>query len=181
MQDPIAFHGLVAYSGQKSAVGLWRALQMVRRCVHIAAADRPIGPVGLVVQGQVTDMFSQDCWSWVDNHGVRHPSNDGEAYREDTPCTHEEYVRIAKWYEAMGNDYTEAFMLPHLIRAVWVKSWAKRDYKTAALSIARIIKADLLEIKDGRTRIWDLYPAHEIPEEKYFYLEKIHDFKSYSA
>ena len=71
--NPIAYHGLVAYSSQKAAVGLWRAAKTAERLAEVCVADRPIGPIGIALQGEMTALFESDCWSVVDDDGTRSP------------------------------------------------------------------------------------------------------------
>ena len=86
-----------------------------------------------------------------------------------TPETHHEYVGVASrvymdaWDE---KSYTEGFMRGHLIRAIWVKKWA-RDYYSAARHIAAVLGVNLLYVEDGAERIWERFPAEDSVDSRF--------------
>jgi len=80
MTHPIAFHGLSAYSRlgtPEAVVGAANKLEsaLFTNGAEICVADRPIGPVGVVVQGVITYAWAKDVYSVIDGTGHRVPQD----------------------------------------------------------------------------------------------------------
>lgn len=159
MSYPIAFHGLVAYSGKKSVVGLYKAARECERGVHFCVSDKAIGPVGIAIQGEMTDLFYEDCWSVLGEDGKRRATREW-VQKMTAPTTHDEWVAASETpVDWCYTRYMEGWMYGHLIRAVWVKAWANAHYQEAARKVAKALGVDLIVIEDGKKFIPSHFPA----------------------
>lgn len=70
---PIAFHGLAAYSG-KGRENVLNGLSTIfsSKDIEVCVADRPIGEIGVLMQGSIRAAFSSDVWSEVSDSGKRY-------------------------------------------------------------------------------------------------------------
>lgn len=157
------FHGLTAYSGKN--VNTYQ----VRKCYgnHIAVADRPIGAIGVCFEGVLTDLFSQDVWSYVDSKdNIRKPEQnyaqyilayDDNGLHEDNAYQHcadtYRYNKEYGSYKGYQKDYCEGFMFAQSTRFVWIKSWANKDQKEYAKKLADKLNTICVVVK-GTDRIW---------------------------
>lgn len=161
MSNPIAFHGLVAYSGNKSAVGLYKAARECERGVHFCVSDKAIGPVGIAVQGEMTNIFAGDCYSVIGEDGKRRATREW-VHEFPAPAAHDEWVATIETQAAHGySSYMEGWMYGHLIRAIWVKEWANPNYQAAARKVAKALGVDLIVIEDGKKFVPSHFPGDD--------------------
>ena len=93
------FHGLAAFRGTRLPLDQLRAAARLLTGIEIAAATRPIGPIGVMVQGSITAAYSNDVWSEINNTGARYASDNS-------------------WYDQADD---KALAMPHLIER-WLKT-----------------------------------------------------------
>lgn len=144
------FHGLAAYMGGN------KPLQILKKADgivgnEICCSDKAIGPVGVYCSGSVIRAFSKDCWSWIDENGCRQTdrfvdgvrdafyNTDGYKYQvNDLMCNDwVSELKKAIYEEGDSYRYSEIFMIPDSIDAVWIKAKAKEKFKKTARVLAR--------------------------------------------
>jgi len=163
-----AFHGLCAFRGARNHVDMVNA---AGRCVgvQVAAADRPIGPMGVVVWGSCPVAYDQDAWTEVDDNGQRRGTS-VMTYEIANP-THEEWVSFAQTtmndWEAMASDdfvyqgYCEAVVDVEGLCGVWIRpDRATARHWRVAEFLARRMKRRVIALTKT-SRIWDV--GHEFP------------------
>jgi len=150
------FHGIGAYRGQRNPLALKRALDTALKGVQLCGSDKAIGAFGAVFHGTCSVVWDQDVWSDVTEEGDRIATSWGayEAKFVENP-TQEEFESLAMESE---HHYTEAWVEPVGIRALWVKEWAPEATKKAAKILAKHRKVPLL-ILGKNSRIWDVCPS----------------------
>jgi hypothetical protein len=156
------FHGLSAYRGARTPLTLISGADRVIG-VQIATADRPIGPVGVVVAGDLHHVFDGDCWSWVDPYGVRHASDGAQWGYHAHAERFVEQGDLHLWIQEKTGEtvrrrprhYCEAFLTPRAITHVWYKPYATREQRMAARVIARRHGARIVDVT-ATTRIWEV-------------------------
>lgn len=145
------FHGIGAYRGQRNPLALKRALDVALSGVELCGSDKAIGAFGAVFHGTCSIVWDQDVWSEVDEEGNRIATGwgayDGKSVENPTQGDFESLAREA------AHHYTEAWVCPIGIRALWVKDWAPKATKKAAEILAKNRKVPLL-ILGRNTRIW---------------------------
>lgn len=159
-----AFHGIGAYRGQRNPVALSRQLNTALSGVEICGADRPIGAFGAVIAGECRKAFDCDVWSVVRPDGQREPTSFGGWDNDCEPQTQYEWESFAQSALAYSHtrSYCEAWISGHILRAVWVKSWAPEKTKKAAAVIAKHRKVPLLTLS-GADRIWSVLDENRLP------------------
>ena len=171
------FHGISAYFGRKNR-GIFGRARAIKGCLgnEICTADRPIGPIGVVVDGHITSIFDGDCYSYINEHGRRvpHEGMGRHSCQINNPSDEVviEFVRTAHSDSYYGNrHYCEAFSIGERITMVWVKAWADTRTKKEARVLSRLFDAPLLEV-EGSDRI-DQLVCPEDRYSEYEYLEAI--------
>lgn len=136
---PIAYHGLAAFRGGKSGLAVFKKAAALKETTGtICVADRPLGKVGVMVQGDVRFLFNSDCWSTAaerdsDEYDIRYTG-----YRTTGSSNSDflEMLEIARNDFGAGN-YVECWMRDPTIVGVWVDPTAPECQKKAARVIAR--------------------------------------------
>lgn len=159
------FHGIGAYRGQRNPVALSRQITTALSGVEICIADRPIGAFGIVVGGECSALYDQDCWSTVGADGQRESTGWWNEVIE--PRTQEEFEDFARecslgLHGQHPRAYVEGWLSAQALRAVWVKDWAPEKTKRAARIIARHRGVPLLTVT-GTTRIWEVLDRYKLP------------------
>jgi len=177
------FHGLQAYSGK----GLLDAVRKADAALDVecCGADRPIGPVGVIVSGSTRFVASRDVWSVLDSDGQRlpdtyhayryigraHPAEAGPDELEAQEC--EEFCKSVlnstDWYTT--RDYCESFVRVRAITGVWVKPHADGRTNKVARVIARRHRVKM-HVVHSQSRIWDVIGSYIDPSEKYDIYQK---------
>jgi len=167
-----AYHGLSAYSGIKEPLAIVRAAQTIQADLEnseVCVADRPIGPIGVVLSGPIRKAFPEDVWSKTSSDGqrstewdagwmgtVENPSDDAwHAFCQD------HLVDRFDWDENSQRHYCEAWMShPHIV-GIWVKGWADERTHKVARVLAKRYSASLMTV-DGTTRIWETHGSLDV-------------------
>lgn len=167
----LLFHGLSAYRGERNPLG---RVRNANRCIdkEISTATRPIGPIGVVVHGEVTNVFPEDCWSYVGRDGRRYPSSYWEDWDHGLDLSNS--IELEKWLKETHQEfsdwdrhYCECFMLAKAITHVWVKPYAGNLIRKTAGVIARKHGAEIIEV-EYNTRPWDILPPYDNEWEQYY-------------
>ena len=156
---PVAYHGISAFGINRKA-DLMKLQENTMNAVgnEICVADRPIGPIGILVEGEIRAAFSEDVWSIRDKKtGKRIVSGDGPLDDdilsindpdrwewEEFCCQAQQMKEGRKEYFAdpvfaektISRAYCEAWMTPERIVSVWVKAWAPKKMVLQARLIA---------------------------------------------
>lgn len=171
-QAPIAYHGLAAYSGSRhSPLRIYRNglnVQQLGGRADLCVADRPIGPVGLIVSGHLSAVYDKDVWSVVEHDGIRRTTAKYWGGRLNV-STHSEWI---DWSDAHATSarYCEGWMRDPVIHGVWVKPHATRAQLAAADSLCRRFGLAVSRIVTRDMRICEMYPASdEVPANDYLY------------
>jgi len=177
-----SFHGLRAYRGSSTPLGILRAAKTALSGVEICTADRPIGPIGLAVFGHASAVFERDVWSEV-NHGQR--VGCGRYYREDggqdwyplsavelaqewelgaifDAPSQQDYESFCAAHRYHDKHYCEPWVEAEACRAIWVKDWAPARDKKIARLVAKILGVPFVEITQS-CRIEDFLDEHSLP------------------
>lgn len=167
------FHGLDAYRGTRKPLQQLQAAETALHS-HLACATRPIGPIGIMVYGEVTDVFDRDVWSEVDMYGGRYPTAWGFDYASKGIIA--DSAELELWMKDQLNDkhtkhYCEAFVKPKEITHVWIKPWVGDSNRKVAKILARRYGAKLVTV-EGHTRPWDVVGS---------YLEKGYYYQDYEG
>ena len=136
---PIAYHWLAAFRGGKSGFSaVKKAMALETTDGTICVADRPIGKVGVMVQGDVRFLFNADCWSTAAERdddefdykytGYQTAGRDNEDFLD--------LIEIARNDFGAGN-YVEGWMRDPTIVGVWIDPTAPEYQKKAARVVAR--------------------------------------------
>jgi hypothetical protein len=160
------FHGIGAYRGQKNPVALSNQLSVALSGVEICAADRPIGAFGAVVSAAQAIVWPRDVYSFLDRDG--HRSTD-VPWSKATVCGGQADAEglFMSFSEVMDPlSYCEVWIMPTILRAMWVKPWADAKTMRAAEIIAAHRGVPLLVVR-GTTRIWDILDSGLIPSAVY--------------
>lgn len=136
---PVMYHGLAAFSGGKSGLSVfkkWRALESLSGTVCVA--DKPIGKVGVMLQGEIRFIFSGDVWSTLEER-----ENDDFPYQYEgfktAGCDLETVTECLRKLQASQSyaNYAEGWMRDPTIVGIWVSHDASEAHKKAARVIAR--------------------------------------------
>jgi hypothetical protein len=162
-----AFHGIGAYKGQKNPVALSRQLTTALNIDgEICVADRPIGAFGVVFGGEMNALFSGDCWSKINDNGMRESEASADIENLDNQIEFETFCknRLYELREYRNSDriYSEGWMVTQALRAVWVKDWADERTIKASMIIAKNRRVPFIVVK-GTTRIWDVLDFYNLP------------------
>lgn len=68
---PVAYHGVSAYARTADYLTRRTRVDALLSGVEICVADRPIGPIGVTVAGDISKAFSEDVWSSLNKWGDR--------------------------------------------------------------------------------------------------------------
>ena len=140
------FHGIAAYrqTGRSVDALMHRVYKIdsLRAGEEICGADRPIGPIGLVLLADVSAVFLGDCWSDIGYTGQRFPTSYDVGY-----LTHADPAQYYRASLALGairachdsREYLEAFAAYPEICGVFIKGYAAEDtiFRATADRIAR--------------------------------------------
>lgn len=173
------FHGLGAYRGARTPLEYIQGAEKALAGVEVAAATRPIGPLGLLVDGRVLEAFPRDVWSWVDGEGRRHEgegvedheraSADGVDLADSAALERwfkDEAARPGPVWQHHASDYCEVFLKPRRVTAVWVKPYLAGAQLKAARILARRYKVRLVAV-ERFTRPWDVVGSYDYPGARY--------------
>lgn len=136
---PVAYHGLAAFRGGKSGFKVARKGLLINEIEgSICIADKPIGKIGVMVQGEVSFLFASDCWSAAEER-----DNGDFDYRylgyKTEGCNNNEFLEtldiLRKSEES--KEYCEGWMKDPTIVGVWVHSSINTEQMKAARVIAR--------------------------------------------
>ena len=167
------FHGLSAFRGTRNPI---QQVQAADACIgkEICTADRPIGPIGIMVTGTVSQCYSRDVWSYLDGDGKRHADPEimdwYDAPREagDDGVDLDDSAALESWIKTYRErDYIEAFHTADRITAVWIKDWADDTTRKAARIIARR-HGCRVHVVHGHTRPWDVVGAYYDPASRFY-------------
>ena len=150
---PIAYHGLAAYRGGKSGYSVFKKGQSLESLTGtICVADRPIGKIGVMVQGEIRFLFSGDCWSTAEER-----DNDAFDYYHDgfrtIGCNSAEFMDCLQDLRNSSTfgDYAEGWMRDPTIIGIWIAQDANEAQRKAARVIARRNHLFVRELEDGET------------------------------
>lgn len=173
-----AYHGLKAYRGGKDVFSLLRkgfALEKIKG--EVCIADKPIGTMGVKLYGELTQLFSKDCWSALDEAGSRVESyseriwegwHDAGFYSMcldwfDAHEDEEKQKAFNSFCKASFNDedvnnkshshYCEGFLKDPTVCQVWIKPRANRLERKAALALAKYYNVGV-QVLEESTRTW---------------------------
>ena len=163
MADIQMFHGLTAYSGRSiDPVSLKLKADLAVAYNEVCVSDKPIGDIGLVLAGQLTVLFAEDCYSRINRNGYRSlsdPDQAGSFYHMLTG--HGEQSVINSWCKndapelrSSRRDYAEGWLIANGASCVWVKRKASDRHYFAAKSLALKLHVPLIEISSNM-RIWN--------------------------
>lgn len=161
---PIAYHGLAAYSASRhSPLRMYRnglAAQQISGTADLCIADRPIGPMGLIVSGQLSSVYDRDVWSEQNCDGSRIATRQCCWSGLLNVSTHAEW---ASWSIAHAGTarYCEGWMRDPIIHGVWVKPHATRSQLAAADSLCRRFGFASAKIVTRDQLISDLYATED--------------------
>lgn len=156
------FHGIGAYIGQQNPIAMGRLLNKCLSGVEVCGADRPIRAFGAILGGDCRQVFSEDCWSVVNSHGKRELSGGFWGETLNRPNTQQEFEAFCRIQHPKNHQYSEAWVTPWFLRALWVKDWADKKTKKAAKILAKHRSVPLLVVT-GSTRIWDVADSNQLP------------------
>ena len=136
---PVAYHGLAAFRGGKSGFSVVKkAVALETTAGTICVADRPIGKVGVMVQGDVRFLFNADCWSTAAERDSDEYDASYTGYRTIGSNNAEFLETLAIARNGFGaGKYVEGWMRDPTIVGVWIDSTAPAYQKKAARVIAR--------------------------------------------
>ena len=136
---PVAYHGLAAFRGGKSGFSVVKkAVALETTAGTICVADRPVGKVGVMVQGDVRFLFNSDCWSTASERDNDEYDTSYTGYRTIGSNNAEFLETLAIARNGFGaGKYVEGWMRDPTIVGVWIDSTAPADQKKAARVIAR--------------------------------------------
>lgn len=158
------FHGLAAYN---KAVGVSRYCPVETRVradtivsgVEIAAADKPLGAFGVVVDGDTVAVFESDVWSRVNgklratenrHNAAQFPADTLYIPEDRESAVHQWCADIDRDY--VHGDYCEAFVGNCSIIAVWCKDNASDARYWQARSLALKLRVPFVHVTE-KTRI----------------------------
>ena len=173
---PVAYHGIAAYGMNRKADLMKLQLNTMNAVGNeICVADRPIGPIGILVEGEIRVCFSEDVWSSVNLKTGRRIANNGEYVGDEVLSITdpdrwewEEFCRdaykeeVKSWSEfadpvfaehSIQRSYCEGWMTPEKIISVWVKAWAPKKMVLQARLIACKYGVPCILV-EGTDRIW---------------------------
>lgn len=136
---PVAYHGLAAFRGGKSGLSVVKkAVALETTAGTICVADRPIGKVGVMVQGDVRFLFNSDCWSTAAERDNDECDTNYTGYRTIGISNADflEMLKIARDDFGAGQ-YVEGWMRDPTIVGVWIDPSAPECQKKAARVVAR--------------------------------------------
>ena len=172
----IWFHGIQAYSGRDAGVHelLARAEEVVDK--EVCGADRPIGPIGVLVYGKTSFLADRDVWSYVEDgrrysHDGSVDGSIGEQGGDKGQLDAATCERFCKEAERQGwsgyyGEYCEAFTTPQEVTGIWVKAYAKRKTQKIARVLARKFGVPLHTV-ERCTRVWEVAGSWIDPAEQY--------------
>ncbi len=123
------YHGLAAYSGTFSPD---KAIDNAKDLINnpsweICCSTRPIGPIGLVINGTVITASNVDLCSMIDrNNGKRFFEVSKDDHRACKGIIHYAYQLKKQW------DHDEIVTKDNTVVAVWVKDWASDEFRKYA-------------------------------------------------
>ena len=144
------FHGIGAYRGQRNPLAFKKALDTALSGVELCGSDRAIGAFGAVFHGHCRAVFDHDVWSTIMSDG-RRDCDSWSSVIEDVD--QDEFESFA---QNSDSQYSEAWVCPTGLRALWVKSWADATTIKAARIMTKSRNVPLLILK-GDQRIWEVY------------------------
>ena len=176
----VMFHGIKAYTGRYDSV--YESISKVDNLVdlgdkgaEICTADKPIGVIGVLVSGHISNLFVSDVWSRTDKDGKRHTNGyTREEYdihdvlfnleftqaRVNLFCEH-----IAPISRGGHGEYAEGWMIPDAVVGIWVNKYANSKDKKLARILARRHKVELFVV-DGKTSMAKFTPASLLEEQE---------------
>lgn len=176
----VMFHGIKAYTGRWDSV--YESISKVDSLVSLGAkgaeictADKPIGPVGVLVLGDLSNLFTSDVWSRTDENGKRHINGyTREGYdihdvlfnleftqaRVNLFCEH-----IAPAFRSGYGEYAEGWMIPDAVVGIWVNKYASSEDKKLARILARRHGVELFVVGD-KTSMTNLTPSPLLEEQE---------------
>jgi len=165
-----AFHGLSAYSGIKRPLEILRAAEKIQHDLKeedLCVADRPIGPLGVILAGTIRLAFDCDVWSYVTESGRRELDGQPEFYLDDPDDDQWANFCIGtlidrnKKSPALSRHYCEGWMNHPYVVGVWVKDWADEKAQKVARVLARRFSVNV-HVVEGTTRVWEICGSMEI-------------------
>ena len=179
----VMFHGIKAYTGRYDSV--YESIKKVDNLVdlgkkgaEICTADKPIGSLGVLVSGHLSNLFVSDVWSEADNKGKRHTngysSSGYDIYdalfglqftqaRVNLFCSHIAQKARKSWY--IHGEYAEGWMIPEFVVGIWINKYASSKDKKLARILARRHGVELFVV-DDKTSMTNLTPAPLLEEQE---------------
>ena len=141
----VKYHGLAAYSGSHTPK---HAIENAKELIanpswEVCCSTRPIGPIGLVIDGITITASNVDLCTHVDvNNGRRYYEVDSDSNnRASRGIIHYAYQLQKKW------DHDEIVTKDNKPAAIWIKDWAIEDFKDAADILCEEYNLELVIIK----------------------------------
>lgn len=174
------FHGIKAYTGRWDSV--YESIKKVDSLVSLGAkgaeictADKPIGALGVLVSGHLSNLFTSDVWSRTDENGKRHINGyTREGYDIHDVLFNLEFTQArvnlfcehiaTKMRDGYG-EYAEGWMTPDAVVGIWVNKHASSKDKKLARILARRHKVELFVVGD-KTSMTNLTPASLLEEQE---------------
>ena len=143
------FHGLMAYTAADSFYSL---VSKANGCLgkEVCTSDKPIGAIGLFVSGEISGMYSRDCWSFLSG-GSRVTNS------QDMPC--EDLTRLKteiRYYKNIKKyKYSEIFLTVDSIDCIWIKKTASLTNIKKARVLGRLFKIPVIVVtEDSNALNW---------------------------
>ena len=174
------FHGIKAYTGRwdsvyESVSKVDNLVSLGKKGAEICTADKPIGALGVLVSGHLSNLFTSDVWSRTDDNGKRNINGyTREGYdvhdvlfgleftqaRVNLFCEH-----IAPASRGGYGEYAEGWMIPDAVVGIWVNKHASSRDKKLARILTRRHKVQLFVVND-KTSMTNLTPAPLLEEQE---------------
>ena len=144
----VKYHGLAAYSGTKEATGAEENAIAIQENPEwqICCSTRPIGPIGLVIEGTTITASNVDLYTRVDlENGKRYfVITDDKHDRACRGIIHSASQLEKKW------DHDEIVTQNNSIARVWIKDWAIEDFGDLANELCEIfnVKLEMIETEE---------------------------------
>ena len=147
MPSPVGFESVTKYHGVAAYSGAYCSYEAKENAIdvfnnpewEICCATRAIGPVGLVVDGDVLVASNVDlCTTIDDNNGKRYfIVSDDKRSRACRGIINYAYQIEKKW------DHDEIVTTNNKVARVWIKDWAKEQFEDLANELCEMFNVEL--------------------------------------
>ena len=148
---PVMYHGLAAFRGGKSGFSVFKKGQALESLSGtVCVADKPIGKIGVMLQGEIRFIFSGDVWSTPEER-----ENDDFPYQyygfKTSGCDAETVTECLRRLQDSPSyaSYAEGWMRDPTVVGVWIAHDASEAHKKAARVIARRNHLFVRELAEG--------------------------------